>query len=149
MTGSAPHSPALEALGTPLVEDVAVPRSRMVEMFLRIREIERATGLLIPTTAHAGDGNLHPILLFGEASRVGGEGGGEIPAEVWEAAGMLFRAGLELGGTLTGEHGVGLLKRAFLRDELGDAQHALQERIKAVFDPHGILNPGKVFTPLP
>lgn len=141
--------PALEALGTPLVEDVAVPRSRMVEMFARIREIERATGLRIPTTAHAGDGNLHPILLFGEASRVGGEGGGEIPAEVWEAAGMLFRAGLELGGTLTGEHGVGLLKRAFLRDELGDAQHALQERIKAVFDPHGILNPGKVFTPLP
>ena len=48
---------------------------------------------------------------------------------------------------ITGEHGVGLLKRAFLRDELGDAQHDLQQRIKAVFDPHGILNPGKVFTP--
>ena len=136
-------------LGTPLVEDVAVPRSRMAEMFARIREIEARTGVAIPTTAHAGDGNLHPILLFGAAAQVGGaaEDAASIPADVWEAAGELFRAGLELGGTLTGEHGVGLLKRAFLRDELGDAQHDLQQRIKAVFDPHGILNPGKVFTP--
>ena len=141
--------PALERLGTPLVEDVAVPRSRMAEMFARIREIEARTGVAIPTTAHAGDGNLHPILLFGAAAQVGGaaEDAASIPADVWEAAGELFRAGLELGGTLTGEHGVGLLKRAFLRDELGDAQHDLQQRIKAVFDPHGILNPGKVFTP--
>lgn len=141
--------PALEALGTPLVEDVAVPRSRMTEMFARIREIEAETGLRIPTSAHAGDGNLHPVVLFGEPSRVGGEDGAQeaIPAEVWAAAGMLFRAGLELGGTLTGEHGVGLLKRAFLKEELGEAQHGLQERIKAVFDPRGILNPGIVFTP--
>lgn len=141
--------PALEALGTPLVEDVAVPRSRMAEMFARIRRIEASTGVAIPTTAHAGDGNLHPILLFGRAAQVGGaaEDADTIPAAVWDAAGELFRAGLELGGTLTGEHGVGLLKRAFLREELGDAQQVLQQRIKAVFDPHGILNPGKVFTP--
>lgn len=142
--------PALEALGTPLVEDVAVPRSRMAEMFARIREIEARTGIAIPTSAHAGDGNLHPVLVFGRAGEVGGTGevggAGEIPEAVWTAAGEVFRAGLELGGTLTGEHGVGLLKRAFLKDELGEAQHALQERIKAVFDPHGILNPGKVFT---
>ena len=139
--------PALEALGTPLVEDVAVPRSRMAEMFARIREIEARTGVAIPTSAHAGDGNLHPVLVFGSAGEVGGEAGTAIPEAVWEAAGELFAAGLELGGTLTGEHGVGLLKRAFLKDELGEAQHALQERIKAVFDPHGILNPGKMFTP--
>ncbi|MDX2341758.1 FAD-binding protein [Micrococcus sp. M4NT] len=139
--------PALEALGTPLVEDVAVPRSRMAEMFARIREIEARTGVAIPTSAHAGDGNLHPVLVFGSAGEVGGEAGTAIPEAVWEAAGELFAAGLELGGTLTGEHGVGLLKRAFLKDELGEAQHALQQRIKAVFDPHGILNPGKMFTP--
>ena len=68
-------------------------------------------------------------------------------ARATAAYGEVMDAALALGGTVTGEHGVGLLKRAFLRDELGDAQHDLQQRIKAVFDPHGILNPGKVFTP--
>mgnify|MGYP002717850391 CR=1 FL=1 len=87
------------------------------------------------------------LALVGCSAGGAAEDATSIPADVWEAAGELFRAGLELGGTLTGEHGVGLLKRAFLRDELGDAQHALQAKIKAVFDPHGILNPGKVFTP--
>ncbi|XNY99947.1 FAD-binding oxidoreductase [Micrococcus luteus] len=135
--------PSLERLGTPLVEDVAVPRTRMVEMFARIREIEARTGIRIPTAAHAGDGNLHPILVFGEAGRVGGSG--EIPQHVWDAAGEVFQAALDLGGTLTGEHGVGLLKRDFLANELGQVQDGLQRRIKAVFDPHGIMNPGKVF----
>lgn len=135
--------PALERLGTPLVEDVAVPRTKMVEMFARIREIEARTGIRIPTAAHAGDGNLHPILVFGEADRVGGSG--QIPQPVWDAAAEVFQAALDLGGTLTGEHGVGLLKRDFLRQELGDVQDGLQRRLKAVFDPHGILNPGKVF----
>ena len=135
--------PALERLGTPLVEDVAVPRTTMVEMFAQIREIEARTGVRIPTAAHAGDGNLHPILVFGEADGVGGSG--EIPQHVWDAAGEVFRAALDLGGTLTGEHGVGLLKRDFLAAELGEVQDGLQRRIKAVFDPHGIMNPGKVF----
>ena len=136
--------PALEHLGTPLVEDVAVPRSRMPEMFARIREIEAETGVLIPTSAHAGDGNLHPIPVFGQAGAVGATEG--IPDDVWDAVTRVFRAALDLGGTLTGEHGVGLLKRAFLREELGDDQYALQQRLKAAFDPQGLLNPGKVFT---
>ncbi|MDY6054853.1 FAD-binding oxidoreductase [Micrococcus sp.] len=138
--------PSLEALGTVLVEDVAVPRSKMPEMFARIREIEAATGVQIPTAAHAGDGNLHPIAIYEpveDASATGVAAG--IPADVWDAVGQVFRAALDLGGTLTGEHGVGVLKREFLRDELGDAQYALQERVKAAFDPLGILNPGKVF----
>ncbi|MDO5633943.1 MAG: FAD-linked oxidase C-terminal domain-containing protein [Micrococcus sp.] len=140
--------PALERLGTPLVEDVAVPRTQMPALFARIREIEAATGIAIPTAAHAGDGNLHPILVFGKPGEVGGhtaDAAAEIPAEVWDAAGQVFRAALELGGTLTGEHGVGLLKRDFLREELGEVQDDLQRQIKAVFDPRGILNPGKVF----
>lgn len=138
--------PALEHLGTPLVEDVAVPRSKMPEMFARIREIEAATGVFIPTSAHAGDGNLHPIPVFGRAGEVGDvDASTGVPAEVWDAVGQVFRAALEMGGTLTGEHGVGLLKRMFLEEELGHEQYELQRRIKAAFDPAGILNPGKVF----
>jgi glycolate oxidase len=69
-----------------------------------------------------------------------------VPAEIWSAADALFRQAVAFGGTLTGEHGVGLLKKKWLREELGDAQWELQRKIKDLFDPAGILNPGKVFT---
>jgi glycolate oxidase len=128
--------PALEAQGTVLIEDVSVPRSRMPELFRAIGELERKHSITIPTVAHAGDGNLHPNFLVD---------GPEIPEHIWEAAGELFSAALALGGTLTGEHGVGILKRRWLGDELGTDQLALQREIKRVFDPRGILNPGKVF----
>ncbi|KAB1653819.1 FAD-binding protein [Pseudoclavibacter chungangensis] len=130
--------PAMEALGALLIEDVAVPRDRMAEMYARIEEIAERYDVLIPTPAHAGDGNLHPTFVFEGSTS-------DVPDRIWDAARELFRAGLELGGTLTGEHGVGVLKRAFLGDELGDAQYEIQKRIKAVFDPKGLLNPGKVF----
>ncbi len=68
-----------------------------------------------------------------------------MPEEVWSAADELFLACLRLGGTLTGEHGVGVLKRRWLRDELGDDQVALQHELKRVFDPGNLLNPGKIF----
>ena len=128
--------PAMAALGQVLIEDVAVPRSRLPEMFAEIRRIGDRYGIRIPTVAHAGDGNLHPNLVYQ---------GDEVPDEVWAAAGELFEAALALGGTLTGEHGIGTLKRRWLADELGDEQVALQRRIKAAFDPTGILNPGAVF----
>jgi glycolate oxidase len=126
--------PAMEALGPVLIEDVAVPRSRLPEMFAAIRGIADRYGMLIPTVAHAGDGNLHPNLLFD---------GEEVPERVWQAAGELFEAALALGGTLTGEHGVDTLKRRWLADELGEEQVALQRRIKDAFDPTGILSPGR------
>ncbi len=126
--------PAMEALGPMLIEDVAVPRSRLPEMFAAIRAIADRYGMLIPTVAHAGDGNLHPNLVYE---------GEEVPDRVWRAAGELFEAALALGGTLTGEHGVGTLKRRWLADELGDEQVALQRRIKDAFDPTGILSPGR------
>jgi glycolate oxidase len=85
--------------------------------------------------AHAGDGNLHPILVL--------EPGRDLDEHVWETAGEVFTMALALGGTLTGEHGVGLLKRRWLTDELGADVHALQRDLRAVFDPHAILNPGK------
>ena len=128
--------PAMEALGQVLIEDVAVPRSQLPAMFAAIRRIGERHGILIPTVAHAGDGNLHPNLVYT---------GDDVPEAVWQAAGELFEAALALGGTLTGEHGIGTLKRQWLADELGDAQVELQRRITAVFDPRGILNPGKVF----
>ncbi|MGY1552993.1 FAD-binding oxidoreductase [Microbacterium sp. A588] len=128
--------PALSALGTTLIEDVSVPRSALPSMFDEIARIEQKFGLTIPTVAHAGDGNLHPNFIFE---------GPDVPAQIWEAADELFRAAIRLGGTLTGEHGIGMLKSRWLAEELGEDQWELQRQIKAVFDPLGILNPGKVF----
>ena len=131
--------PALEAQGTVLIEDIAVPRSALPEIFAVIAEIGARHGLSIPTVAHAGDGNLHPNFIY----QPNGDGG--VPDFVWAAADELFTAALRLGGTLTGEHGVGILKKRWLGDELGDDQLDLQRQIKRVFDPLRILNPGKVF----
>ncbi|MFJ3033225.1 FAD-binding oxidoreductase [Curtobacterium pusillum] len=128
--------PAMEAHGRVLIEDVAVPRSRLAEMFARVEAIGARHGISIPTVAHAGDGNLHPNFVFD---------GDEVPPHVWQAADEMFRAAIELGGTLTGEHGVGVLKRRWIGDELGDDVLELQRGIRTVFDPAGILNPGKVF----
>ncbi len=128
--------PAMERLGTTLIEDVSVPRSALPAMFDAITAIEAKYGIVIPTIAHAGDGNLHPNFVFD---------GPEVPDHIWAAADEMFQAALALGGTLTGEHGIGMLKKRWLRAELGDDQFELQEQIKRVFDPAGILNPGKVF----
>lgn len=133
--------PAMERRGTVLIEDVAVPRSALADMFAAITRIEREHGIPIPTVAHAGDGNLHPNFVF----QPDPADPHAVPERVWAAADDLFRECLRLGGTLTGEHGVGLLKRRWLRDELGDDSYELQRRIKQVFDPQGILNPGKLF----
>jgi glycolate oxidase len=129
--------PAMEARGSVLIEDVAVPRSALPAMFAAIQRIETAYGIPIPTVAHAGDGNLHPNFVFE---------GDTVPDAIWAAADELFRECLRLGGTLTGEHGVGTLKRRWLRQELGDDSYALQRQLKRVFDPGNILNPGKVFS---
>lgn len=134
--------PALAAHGTVLIEDVAVPRGALPAMFAAIQRIEREHGVEIPTVAHAGDGNLHPNFVIPSSS---GGAAADVPDQVWAAADELFRECLRLGGTLTGEHGVGLLKRRWLRQELGDDVYALQREIKRVFDPQDILNPGKVF----
>jgi glycolate oxidase len=128
--------PAMAAQGTVLIEDVAVPRSQLSAMFSAITAIEQKYGMVIPTVAHAGDGNLHPNFIYS---------GSDVPDAVWEASDELFEACLKLGGTLTGEHGVGLLKRRWLRDELGEQEVELQRTLKAVFDPKNILNPGKIF----
>ena len=129
--------PAMAARGTVLIEDICVPRSALPAMFHAIDEIAERHAVTIATVAHAGDGNLHPNFVYT---------GREVPDEVWAAAHEMFLTALRLGGTLTGEHGVGLLKKRWLRDELGDDQVDLQRDIKRVFDPLNLLNPGKMFT---
>jgi glycolate oxidase len=130
--------PALNEQGNVLIEDVAVPISQIGQMLLAIREIENRFQIEIPTVAHAGDGNLHPNFVYS---------GDEVPEHIWQAADAIFRTAISLGGTLTGEHGVGLLKRQWLIEELGAVQWKLQWGIKKLFDPKNILNPGKVFDP--
>jgi glycolate oxidase len=121
-----------------LSEDVAVPRSRIPDMVRKVREIGARHGFLVATYGHAGDGNLHANVLFDRE---------EERPRVEVAVGEILRAAVDLGGTLTGEHGVGLAKRDYLEYEQGAALVALQRRIKATLDPLGILNPGKIFPP--
>jgi glycolate dehydrogenase FAD-linked subunit len=121
-----------------LSEDVAVPRSRIPEMVERAKAVGARLGLAVATYGHAGDGNLHCNVLFDRA---------EERPKVDEAVAEILRAAVDLGGTITGEHGVGLAKRDFLAYEQGEAVVALERRLKAVFDPLGLLNPGKIFPP--
>jgi glycolate oxidase len=129
--------PALEKLGTTLLDDVAVPRARITRMIEEIAAIADRHGVVIGTFGHAGDGNLHPTLVYDATD----------PAAVASATAAfddLVAAALELGGTVTGEHGVGLLKRDHLASELDPAAARLHRAIKTAFDPDGLLNPGKV-----
>ena len=117
-------------------EDIAVPRSRIPELVAELQAIGRRLGLAVACYGHAGDGNLHANILF------------DSPADrprVDLAVGELLRAAIRLGGTITGEHGVGLAKKEFLELEQGKELVDLQRRLKALFDPAGILNPGKMF----
>ena len=131
---------AFARIGELLIVDVCVPASALPTMFAAIELISAETGVPIPTLAHAGDGNLHPNVVVPPALA---GAPGELPDIVWEAGDAVFEAALALGGTLTGEHGVGLLKRRWLERELGSDVLALTARIKAAFDPLGLLNPGK------
>jgi glycolate oxidase len=130
---------AVERLGATLVEDVCVPRSRLPDMVARIERAAARHGVLIATVAHAGDGNLHPVFVFDRGALAG-----DVPPAVWSAADEVFRAAVDLGGTLTGEHGVGIIKRRWLALELGEESMSVHRSIKNALDPLGILNPGKV-----
>lgn len=125
--------PAIERHGRVLIEDIAVPRSRLAETVAAVEAIAARTGVRVFVFAHVGDGNLHPIVLADSAP----------PAQVNLAVAAIFEHALAVGGTLTGEHGVGTLKRPWLAAELGEPVLDLHRRVKAVFDPAGILNPGK------
>ncbi len=121
-----------------LGEDITVPRSVIPEAIRRLKAISAKYGLPIVIFGHAGDGNLHPNILFDKREP-------EQWAKVEQMAAEEFSLALELGGTLSGEHGVGTLKRPYMQQALGPVSLEIQRRIKAVLDPVNILNPGKVF----
>ena len=128
---------ALERLGTVRMEDVGVPRGRVPELLVAIDRIGRKHGIRIATFGHAGDGNLHPNLVF--------ERDDPRAEELTEAARVdLYRAAIELGGTITAEHGVGSSRRASLVEQVGPDVLRVMRSIKSALDPLGILNPGKV-----
>jgi len=129
--------PAIERLGTVLLDDVAVPLPRLPEMFRRIEAIANQSGTFVATVAHAGDGNIHPMIVFDP-----NDPAAEARARVTFEA--LMTEALGVGGTISGEHGVGSLKRGALERQLGPVSLELQRRIKRAFDPDCILNPGKV-----
>jgi len=120
-----------------LGEDITVPRSAIPEAVARIKEVSRRYNLPIPIFGHIGDGNLHPNILFDRRDA-------EEFARVEQAAEAIFRVAMELGGVLSGEHGVGLLKRDFIEENLGPVALEVMRAIKRTLDPKGILNPGKV-----
>lgn len=130
--------PALSRLGSlTVLEDATVPRPRLAEMVDRIDAIAAKYQLLIGTFGHAGDGNLHPTCVLDPEDT-------EAVDRTHLAFGDIFAAAIELGGTITGEHGVGAAKLPYLEGLLGADQLALLRRIKSAFDPAGILNPGKL-----
>ena len=121
-----------------LGEDITVPHSAVPEMIARIKEISAKWELPIVIFGHAGDGNLHPNILFDKRDE-------EEFKRVKAAVGDLFRAAVEVGGSLSGEHGVGVLKRPYLEMAMGAVAVEMQRRIKQAWDPKNILNPGKIF----
>ncbi|MBE0011206.1 FAD-binding oxidoreductase [Arthrobacter sp. AET 35A] len=128
--------PCLEKLGRVSIGDIGVPRGRLAEVAVGLKDISERTGVRIYSVVHASDGNLHPMLVLNPEDSVT-----EGPAKA--ALGEMFYLAKSLGGTLTGEHGIGLLKRDWLLPELGEVSLDVMRTIKDALDPHGILNPGK------
>ncbi|MDP9100820.1 MAG: FAD-binding protein [Actinomycetota bacterium] len=126
--------PAMQAVGRTLVEDVCVPCSMLATLIERVESIAAQTGVQVACVAHAGDGNAHPVLVVPD-----GPDGTE---RLWDCADQIFRAALSLGGTVSGEHGIGRLKRRWLGEDVGETSLSVQRAIKAALDPLGLLNPG-------
>ncbi len=119
-------------------EDITVPRNKLPELVRAVQAIAAAEGVMIGLAGHAGDGNIHPSVLFPQVTP-------EVLEKAEIAIDNLIRAGLDMGGTISGEHGIGIHKAKYLAWELGDIQIELMKRIKQAFDPKGIMNPGKIW----
>jgi glycolate oxidase len=137
--------PAMEHLAAQLfpgggliVDDIAVPRTRLVELIEGIERIAAEHGVIVGTVGHAGDGNLHPNIVFDRGDPSSVERGRRVFDDI-------MALGLALGGTCTGEHGIGILKRDWLAREVGPVGMRVHRAIKAALDPNAILNPNKLF----
>ena len=132
-------SPALYRYGPDKInEDIVVPRSRIPDMVSKIQDLSRQTGLMMVCFGHAGDGNIHFNIMADKKDTAQWE-------KALNAVGEIFDYTLALGGTLSGEHGIGMTKSAYIGREITPEALALMRRIKNAFDPKGILNPGKIF----
>jgi glycolate dehydrogenase FAD-linked subunit len=129
---------ALEELGVARMEDVGVPRSRVPEMLRAIESIAERHSLTIGTFGHAGDGNLHPTFVLDR------EAGDEVRVRLDAARADLYEAALGFGGTVTGEHGIGVARRDWLVRQRGQPAVDVMRSIKRALDPHGLLNPGRM-----
>ena len=127
---------ALQDIGPTVIEDIGVPRSRLAEMLTKIEEISASASIRVATVGHAGDGNLHPCLILKDTEQATRD-------QALEVAQAICRAALARGGTVTGEHGVGILKRDWLAGQLDDTAIDVHHQIKAALDPRGLLNPGR------
>jgi glycolate oxidase len=123
---------------TTILEDATVPRSELAHMIRFVEQVAKKYRLKIGTFGHMGDGNLHPTFLTDERNK-------EEMHRVEEAFTEIFDEAIRLGGTITGEHGIGLAKKGFLPKFAGDAQMRLMRELRRTLDPKGILNPGKMF----
>ncbi|HEY5031933.1 MAG TPA: FAD-linked oxidase C-terminal domain-containing protein [Actinomycetes bacterium] len=132
--------PALERSGAWLLDDIGVPRSRLAEAMAAIEDVSAARDVVIGTFGHAGDGNLHPTIIYGH-------GDDDAKQRALAAFDDIVEIALRLGGTITGEHGVGLIKRGYLAQELDPVARSMHAAIKDALDPLGILNPGKALPP--
>lgn len=129
--------PAVEKLGPLLLEDVGVPVPQLPALMAGINDIAARRDITIAMVAHAGDGNTHPLLVLDPQDDAQ-------QARAQMAYGEIMDLAISLGGTITGEHGVGRLKQPWLTDQVGERAYALTRQIKSVFDPNGILNPGVI-----
>jgi glycolate oxidase len=132
-------SPSLRRLApVKLNEDIVVPRSRLADMFDFLADLSDRTSVRIVTFGHAGDGNIHVNIMISGTDA-------DETRRAEEAVGEVFRKTVEMGGTISGEHGVGISKAPFFEMEVGPLGVAVMKRLKECFDPNGILNPGKIF----
>jgi glycolate oxidase len=128
--------PAVEKMGSVLIEDVGVPLPRVADLITGIERVAEKRGTLIATIGHAGDGNFHPLVVFDRADAAA-------VARAELAFGEVMDLAISLGGTITGEHGVGTLKRGWLEEQIGSDVLSVMRDVKHALDPLGILNPGK------
>lgn len=122
---------------TKLNEDIVVPRSKLVELVKFAQKLQEKTGIPIACFGHAGDGNIHTNLMVGDYSNP------EVHEKANHALDLLFTWVLDQGGAITGEHGVGLAKKRWIRQALGETSFDLHQSLKNTIDPEGLLNPGK------
>jgi glycolate oxidase len=133
-------SPALFQYGPDKInEDIVVPRNKIPDMVRKIKALREETGLTMVSFGHAGDGNIHFNIMLDKTNKADLE-------KAESAIEDLFDYTLELGGTISGEHGIGITKAPYLAKEIGGVEMNLMKKIKKLFDPNGVLNPGKIFS---